>query len=337
MIKYSGVLNFTHHLISSMGQEHSVLRYILSLVICFIVMQSAVADRSKKALKELTEGDYRGAIESLAKSIEKDTINTSAYYVYALLFSTSEFSGYKVDSARYYVLRSLKDYNRSDDKQLKELEKLERDLEDIMLLKSQIDELAFSEALDKNSIQGYEYFMNRYTDAEQFNDAEKRRNTLVYAVVSRNDTWQAYEAFFLKYPSAIEAPSARDRYELLLFQDRTRANTLSAYSQFLIDFPETPYRKKSEQRILKIMAADNEVESFSAFLDRYPETQWHREVANRLYHLSLTAGVELAKHLRPFADSLRSSARLDSIPLLTIYDDSTYGFINYEGEEVYPP
>ncbi|GEM_PF-1607784 len=315
-----------------------LFQLIFALMLGIALSQSAYADRSKKALKEFLEGDYAGAIESLAKSVEKDSINTSAYYVYALIFSNPEFPDYKVDSAHYFILRSLKDHERSDEKQLKELEKLERDLSDIEKLKSQIDQLAFEEAKEKNSIRAYEYFMARYIEAEQFSEAEKRRNTLVFSIVEQNDTWQAYEAFFLKYPDALEAPRARERYELLLFEDRTSGNTLNSFTQFLVDFPMTPYRNDAERRILEIMAADNSPRSYTKFMDSYPKSVWYREAINRLYQISSVRGAtDYSTYFKNYSDSLRSSSKLDSIPLLTIYDDGVYGFINYHGEEVYPP
>ncbi|MEQ9300355.1 MAG: WG repeat-containing protein, partial [Cyclobacteriaceae bacterium] len=156
--------------------------------------------------------------------------------------------------------------------------------------------------------------------------------------VTQVHTWQAYEQFFEDYPAALEVSDARARYEQLLFEEKTNGNTLAAFSQFLKDFPSTPYRKKAELGILEIMAADNSTAGLTKFIDAYPESAWNRRVVNRLYQLNKgSANTSLSTYFAPYQDSLTRSSQLDGIPLLTIYEDEAYGFINYTGQEIYPP
>lgn len=332
------LLNFTTYHASTMTKFSTTIRLLLCVVLWTTIVNTATADRSKKALKSLEEGAYYDALEDLEKTVEKDSISTSAYYVYALLYSTSDFPEYEVDTAHYFILKSLKDYERSDEKQLKELEKLEKGLSDIESLKKKIDSLAYEEALAAHTIDQYEHFMGLYPNAAQFESAVDRRNALVYANVLQENTWQAYEQFFKKYPEAKEVADARARYEQLLFEAKTNGNTLTAYQKFLIDFPATPYRTKAERRIMEIMAADNSTAGLTGFIDQYPKSVWNREAANRLYqNIKNLSSSAFDSYLKPYEDSLRQSSRLDSIPLLTIYENEAYGFINYSGQEVYPP
>ncbi|MEQ9298648.1 MAG: hypothetical protein RIF33_08795, partial [Cyclobacteriaceae bacterium] len=184
MFSCSALLNFTNYHSGTMTKFSTEVRLLFCAMLCFGIASTANADRSKKALKSLEEGSYYEALEDLEKSIEKDSINTSAYYVYALLYSTSEFPEYDVDTAHHFVLKSLKDHERSDDKQLKELEKLERGLNDITSLKIKIDSLGFEEALSAHTIERYEHFMSLYPSATQFETAINKRNALIYANVT---------------------------------------------------------------------------------------------------------------------------------------------------------
>ena len=338
MFKCSMLVNFTSYHICAMNKDSAGFYVLFSLFLCFASAGTAHADRSKRALKSLQEGAYYEALEDLQKSVEKDSINTSAYYVYALLYSTAKFPEYDVDQAHRYVLRSLKDYSRSDDKQIKELTKLEKGLSDIEALKAQIDSMAYAEARATNTIAQYEHFMQLYPDAAQFASAESNRNALVYANVSATNTWQAYEQFFTEYPSAEEVGDARSRYEQLLFEEKTNGNTLEAFRKFLTDFPDTPYRKKAERRTLEIMGADNSVTGLTGFIDQYPGSVWNREAVERLYqNTKASPPPALEAYLSAYQDSLVRSAMLDTIPLLTIYEGDAYGFINYSGKEIYPP
>lgn len=338
MFSCSALLNFTNYHAGTMTKFSTEVRLLFCALLCLGLASTANADRSKKALKSLEEGSYSEALEDLEKSVEKDSINTSAYYVYALLYSTSEFSEYDVDTAHHFVLRSLKDHERSDEKQLKELEKLERGLNDIALLKVKIDSLGFEEALSAHTIERYEHFMELYPSANQFETAVNKRNALVYANVTQVHTWQAYQQFFEDYPDALEVSDARALYEQLLFEEKTTGNTLAAFTQFLKEFPSTPYRKKAELRILQIMAADNSATGLTSFLEVFPQSDWNRQAVNRLYQLNKSsANASFLKYFDPYEDSLARSSRLDGIPLLTIYEDKAYGFINYAGQEVYPP
>ncbi len=338
MFSCGTLLNFTYYHFGIMINFLPHLRLFLTITLCACLVSVATADRSKKALKSLQEGAYYEALEDLEKSVEKDSINTSSYYVYALLYSTQEFPEYAVDTAHHFILRSLKDYERSDEKQLRELVKLERGLEDLQSLKTKIDSLAFEEALSAHTIRQYEHFLRRYPNASQVERATNNRNALVYAQVMQENTWQAYEEFFKNYPAALEVPDAQSRYEQLLFEEKTNGNTLSAFRKFLVDFPETPYRPRAELRILEIMAADNSINGLTDFIDAFPESVWNRQATNRLYQNTKgSSDVNLDQYFRPYEDSLAKSSQLDSIPLLTIYENQAYGFINYAGKEVYPP
>lgn len=317
-----------------------VLLCLMLMVFAFASPEYALADRNTRAQKAILEGEFTEAVEQLDRSLEKDTLNPGAYFLYAILFSTDSFPQYSVDSAHWFVLKSLDQFDLTNEDLVKEMNRLEVSIDSLKSLKAKIDGMAYQEATTKHTIAGYEYFMAIYPNASQYPDAVANRNAIAFEKAQAAHTWQSYQQFFETYPEAVEVPEAKSLYEKLLFEDKTQGNTLAAFQTFLRNYPETPYRKRTEKAILEIVTASNNPSAYLSFLKQYPGTVWARQAMNVLYYLPKNdqeiAEYQSLQQRYGLQDSLEYLGKNSSEALITIYDDA-YGFMNQQGEVVIKP
>lgn len=302
---------------------------------------TALADRSKKALKDLSQGKFEDVIVTLTKDLAKDSLNPSTHYIYSLLYTKPAFFGYNVDQAHSYILKSARIFESMETKQKSGPEKLGINASTILHQKILIDSLAYDEARQRHTIDAYEYFMATYHDADQKALAEAQRDILAYDEALRKNTWQAYERFFTQYPGAKQVREARSRYDRLIFEDKTKGKSLASYRKFLSDFPDTPYRSMAEKAILEMAAIDNHPTSYTRFLQEFPNTTWRKLVLDLMYHadkshhqgtyFQLQFPHGLAK------DSLAALQELEVAPWIAVFENGKYGFMNVEGKMMLPP
>jgi len=315
---------------------------LLSIAFLLLITTQLVwADQNKLALKALEKGDFEEVEERLTKSLEKDVVNPGAKFIYSLLYVTDSFPRYNIDSAYYFVLKAITDFEFSDEKVLKELEKNEITQTDFESQKLKIEELAFQRAVEKNTILDYEYFIDHYTTASQVNQATSRRNQLAYDQIRAVNSWQAYASFIKDYPKAEQVPLAQREYERLLYQEHTDDGKLKSLENFLARYPDNEHRSKTEYKILKIKGGLNRPEDYLQFMESYPESKHNREVARRLFHIDRDF-----YDLKYFSDYAGTGSFRDSLQnvndqknsfLVPFYENSQYGFINSTGEIVLPP
>ena len=99
--------------------------FLASIAMLFIVLFStSIHAESKKAFKLLEKGDYIKLVELLQKSIEKDSTNAGANYVYSLLFLTPKYPDYSIDTSYYFINEAIADFEIHDDKDIESLFKL---------------------------------------------------------------------------------------------------------------------------------------------------------------------------------------------------------------------
>ncbi len=312
----------------------------LLFAVLVLSASSLFADQNKQALKAIEKGDYVDAEEHLQKSLESDPVNPGARYIYSLLYVDVNFPRYSIDSAYFFILDAIIDFDKAEEKILKELSKNEIQRQHLIQQKVSIEDLAFQRADAANTIEDYEFFMENFETAEQVPTSIAKRDMLVFENVRKENTWQAYQGFIKNYPKAEQVAEAQEAYETLLYQDLTKDGKLKSLESFLRDNPDSPYRRESERRILEIRTTLNRPEEFLSFLRDYPESSWNDEVRGRLFHVDkdhfgLSFFDQYAKR-RSLRDSLKRVVELSDVYLLPFYEREKYGFMSGGGEIVLP-
>ena len=107
--------------------QSGMLKYFFAITfICvFVDLPFVIRAERKRDFKLNEKGDYVKLIELLDKSLEKDSVNTGAKYVYSLLFLTPKYREYNIDTAYYFINGAIADFQVHDAKMIDDLDKLD--------------------------------------------------------------------------------------------------------------------------------------------------------------------------------------------------------------------
>ena len=293
----------------------------------------------KKATKLLDKGDIEKFEETVSKAFEKDSLNPGIDFLYAKLYLLSSYPNNNIDQAKQYIRNASRKYKSAEEKVLYELKELEINKNAIDSLTNTIDSLAFDIALKKNSVDGFEYFIEKYPKAKYKKDAFDKRNAIVYESIKKLNTWRAYQYFIQSYKGAKQVKEAKDKYERLLYEEKTRDKTLGSYRLFLSQNKNTPFRDEIEKNILEISTESNNPDEYVNFLESFPKSKWYKSAINYLYYVSKKNINKYEKYFKNIGiyDSLNTIKKLDSIPLLGYYENEKYGFIDLNGNKIINP
>ena len=299
----------------------------------------AMAD-GKKALNLLEKQEYDKLTSHLDKSIQKDSLNPGAYYVYSLLFLDSAFSRFDIDTSYLFINLAIVQVDTLDEKSLKKLSKAEITDSTMRAQKSLVEAAAYQRARQQHSLESYNYFLRNFLRATETDSAIYHRNAIAYQKAVDENTYQAFQAFMETYPNAIQYPDAKTNYERLLFRSKTEDGSLKTYIEFLKINPETPHRAEVEKNILEIATASNSLNSYRWFIESYPNSTWRKRAFDFLYH-SYKSRPGAADFLQAFSnyfisDSLRSIVRADRQTLFPVYEEGRYGFVDGNGKFLIP-
>ena len=318
---------------------HKMKRGLITALVFFNLIPAVLAQNAKRALLLLDKEDFSKVEQILLKSIEKDSINPSSYYVYSRLFLNETFPRYNLDSGYLLILKAIDHYGLIDQKETERLNKIPVNDSTLGIQKNMIDSLAYQQALKSNTEPDYNLFLKKHPTALQVKQAKTLRNQVAYQQAKRINTYQSYKDFMDKYPEAAEFSEATGRYNQLLFSEKTKEGSLASYEHFLKEQPQTPFREIIEKDIFEITTANNQKASYKAFIEQYPHSKYAKKALDYLYYHQIEHGQSSADFLNAYA--AKGIAAIDSIKkiipyhdqvLFPIYDNGQYKFIDQTGK-----
>ena len=293
---------------------------------------------SKRAFKLLEKGDYDKLVELLDKSIEKDSINAGARYVYSLLYLTPKYRGYSIDTAYLFINKAIADYEAHTVKEKENLAKL--DINDAALehQKNQVEQHAFRRAKAQHTIPDYDYFLTTFEGAVQSDSAVVFRNEIAFNDAVAADTYEAFRKFIHTYPDARQIDAARAKYEELLYITMNDDRKLESFERFLRNNPDSPFRDDAERNIFEISTADNDLDSYMIFIERFPDSKMRKRALDFLYHTykahSSAEGFSNKFNILQQEDSLMQIVQAEVGELMAIFEMEKYGFSALTGEKL---
>lgn len=291
----------------------------------------------KRAFRSYEKGDIEKTVEALDKSLEKDTLNPAANYLYSVLHTDTAYSDYDVDKAYDFVVRAIRQFKTViDPKDLEDLKEVLVDSAHLEAQKDKVDALKFEMVRQIHTIDEYESFISRHNDATQIPRAIEGIHSIAFLGAQAVDTWQSYKEFIDEFPKAEQFDEADSLYKLLIYEERTADGKLNSFKSFLEEFPATPYRDLIIPEIFKISTATNRIEDYEAFLREYPTEEFQKIAYRRIYHIfkEKYGSEDFLKYFpsTEFADSVSKVQALEKdfwIPKLT---DNTIEFVNSNGQ-----
>ena len=257
--------------------------HIISLI---SLLNAVFTEIPKRAFRMYERGDIPKTVEALEKSLEKDSLNPGAYYLYSVLSIDTAYTNYNIDSSFLFINRAIEEFTTiSDSKELEEFAELGLDSLGLQDQKDIVDSLKYLIIKEVNTIEAYNSFMSIHNDAIQIPDAIKRRNRLAFEDAATLNSWQSYQGFKEAYPGALDWNEADKRYKKLIYEERTADGSLESLTSFLEDFPQTPYREQVEFDIFPMFTEENTIEIYRAYLEQYPNDLRLSQINKRLFHI----------------------------------------------------
>ncbi len=151
--------------------------------------------------------------------------------------------------------------------------------------------VAFDQAKSKNTVESYQYFIDTYPDAVQFNKAIEFRNQVAFNDAKEENTIEAYEYFINTYPDAIQVPDAAIQIHILAYKNATDINTVESFQYFINTYPLAIQIEnaivKRDKLAYSIAEEINSSSSYLAFCTTYPNSKQYEKAyenyENELY------------------------------------------------------
>ena len=251
-------------------------------------------------------------LESISKG-KVDVEDPRVKYVKALLYNEKEFSIFDPNSAYSYLISSKEVYKKVKDVKLTEDLKenlFNQDLINKTMLaicenayeivhkqntedaynsylsyykdgNEQVrekviqdrNEVSYQTALNINTVESFQDFINKYPKAEEVPSAIENRDALAYGIASKNNSIQSYKSFIDKYPNANQVTEAWGHIYDIDFDNAKSVNKASAYYDHMNAYAKSSHYEEaltlSHDCEFNETIIENQIESYLEFVNRF--------------------------------------------------------------------
>jgi hypothetical protein len=342
------------------------------LAILFLAATTKAGDLDR-AFKYINTGDYDKALQNIKEELDDNPKNVAANYAMAKLFSSRDFKKYNIDSATIYINKAyLAIPLNPDDKQTKKYLKLGvRDFT-IKELFDEINKTAFERAKTGNSFESFEHFLiyskdltlnvaatdkrddikfqelkireeiqplkeflNNYPRSKKFEEANALYEKLLYAQMTKPDTYESYKAYLDKYPTGPYAKDAQTKYEERLYHSYLKKNKLDDYAEFEKNYPGSPFLAAVQDSIYSQSTRSHTTADYNSFIKNHPSNKHIMDAWNRLLDLyTINASdsdytfFEKIYPNNPLKERIQQEQYLAKIPLAPYKSNDKFGYVN---------
>ncbi|WP_109829427.1 WG repeat-containing protein [Reichenbachiella versicolor] len=300
----------------------------ISIIFLLLLPSAVIGQKSRQAIKLLESQEYEKLIELQEKSVLKDSLNPATFYVYARIYTSQEYDAYDIGMAHEYIIKSIDYLSEATEDHLKELERSEISKEDILELKHNIDELAYKEVVQAESIEACELYIYDYADSKWLSGAIELRNRLAFKEASRQNTWKAYQTFMNTYPDSNEYNEAEKRFNDLVYQEKVGDGGLKEWKKFIKEYPKSPYRLKVESKVFEFNLARVDFSGLESFLEIAQSDELKRNAIDVLYSWNkLNKGIRKKYTNRVWRDSIQVVEALSEETIVPVLDEDKFRFV----------
>lgn len=289
------------------------------------------AQVERQAIENIWKGKWEKAFYQLDRAVNKDTLNITSAFAWAIYYSARNNPDYSLDSASRYVRTSIALFSYASEKQREKLRRFPLDSAIIIRQRDEIDSAAFAMALANGGADDYQHFIDVHPGAVLGRQAIAARDERAFRDAVEENTHQAFRAYLMRYPQSDRFADAKANYERLLYQDYTRGSDLAGYERFLREHPGTSFEKEAARNVFEILTADGSVDAFVRFLKL--QSPYHKRAADILFHLQpgSTEKLNIEPH---WNDSLKRAMRASPPYVVPFYTSGKFGFMDPEGRTI---
>ena len=202
------------------------------VLLCFFITPILAHSQARRGLALIAKDKTEEAYQLLIKEVKKDSLASAEKYVLATLFFNPNYSKENLDSAYYYILNAIAAFANEDDKSTAKLINNGFSNELFAELKATIEDAGFARAKKGGLEQDYIDFLNDFSTSLMVDSAVILRNIEGFIIAKKTNSYNSYKKFLDKYPEANDAIEADKRYEKLLFEDKTVDGSFNLIKNF---------------------------------------------------------------------------------------------------------
>lgn len=297
----------------------------------------AVPGRLKRAFEALEIYNYFKAKELFYKSLKRDSV--PAAYGLAVIYGRDDNPFFQPDSAHKFARIARRGFPDVPPDDRADYAELGVDSISVHRVALNADSLIYLRAIDANSPEAYDRFMDRALTNTYRHRAETSRDSLAFALAERINSSQGFWDFVRNYPHSPQVEEAYKRYQQRLYRERTAAETVDAYRQFIVDYPDSPYRSEAEYRVYQLATAPETPEAYDRFIIQNPDNEYVEEAWRKLYLLEVEsvspesiAAFALKYRDYPFQDELQRDFNNATTRFYPYEQDGKWGYIDETGQ-----
>ena len=314
----------------------------LLLIISPLLGASIFESKLERAFNALAEYNYFEAKHLFTKSMKKHGCGAS--FGLSQIFLNDKNPFHNLDSARVYALKSQDLWSETDLKEKEKLDLLGIGNNQIIHQTDTVALRAFYSFEEQNTLDGYEYFLDKYDWSNYIDKTVKHRDKLAFEIAFDNNTSKGYQSFIQAYPDAIQVGQAKTLYDQTIFEESTSVKSIQEYDQFLLENPNSPYRKQAEDQIFILATSSGELIDYLLFIRKFPKNRhipeaW-REVYKARTELLTTENLmefRLDFPMYPKIDLVKIEISRIQERLFPAREFNLWGFVNQNGEWVINP
>lgn len=220
-------------------------------------------DPERAAINHINQQKWSAAESDLRKAFTKDTLNVEAKFIYAQYFLSNGNPAFNPDSAHRYTQRALAAFALTTPKQRERLQKIDIDSVKLLRFRARVDSAAFSQAEKLNTTDAYSLFIDRYPLAIENSKAIELRDEVAYLDALKKNTIDGFKQYTITYPGSRRAKDAQERYqnlvneaERVVFETTTSSGLIKDYSSYLKKYPTTSQSARAKD-ILDYLVRDS--------------------------------------------------------------------------------
>lgn len=319
-----------------------MLGRILRIGFILFLSVNSFAGKIDKAYEALKIYDYFKAKSLFQELIEDEPV--AARFGLCTIYYRNDNPFHNLDTAYAYIQKIEVDFQdlRKKDKQF--LLNYSIDTESIQKLKSDIVLSFWNNVKNTKSVKSLNSFINKFPNFKDIEKAKQTRTDLAYTQAVARNTFRSYGSFYSTYPNDPRAEEAKIIYEKKLYKSKTEDGKLQSFIDFIYIYPESPYVEDAEDKIFYLSTKKRTAKSYKWFVDKFPENKNAEEAWRNLFILSFTDfnHIEIRNfnnnnHKFPFPKLFTEAIVNSKIELYQISKNNKWGFINTKGEIVIEP
>ncbi len=254
-------------------------KYFFIIVLLFVFKQSNAQFSYDKLIEKKK---YSKALIKILKNYDKKPDNINANYDMSVIFNIPEYEKFNVDTAYYYSVKMENLFEKLDEKASDKYKKRGINLIIIKNQKLKICNNAFTVYENKNTIEGYNHFIKKFTDNTSLTKkALINRNKIAYKNACKINSIESYQSFIDTYPYSDEINEATNKRNELAFKKSKTINTVKFYQYFIDKYPLAKEHNKAitlrDNLAFNIAKNKNRSSAFKSFLNSYPNSKLYKK------------------------------------------------------------